>query len=133
MERSQTANVSREKLASLAVHDWTGGTLSWDRRGIERSCNTIPLSAVPRAEAVRDTHGVIKMVVEHPTRRVVGVSMLGMNAGEVIHEAAIALRFGATTDDFIDLIHVSPTMAEALGLVAISFTKAVNRLSCCAS
>ncbi|HEY6542929.1 MAG TPA: mercury(II) reductase [Ktedonobacteraceae bacterium] len=101
--------------------------------GIACECNTIPLSAVPRAGAIRDTRGVIKMVIERPTRRVVGVSMLGVNAGEVIHEAAMALRFGATVDDFIDLIHVYPTMAEALKLVAISFTKDVNQLSCCAS
>jgi mercuric reductase len=101
--------------------------------GIECNCNTIPMSAVPRAGAIRDTRGVIKMVLDGPTRRVVGVSMLGVNAGEVIHEAAMALRFGATTDDFIDLIHVYPTMAEALKIVAISFTKDVNRLSCCAS
>ena len=102
-------------------------------RGIECQCNTIPMSVVPRAGAIRDTRGVIKMVLERPTRRVVGVSMLGINAGEVIHEAAMALRFGATADDFIDMIHVYPTMAEALKLVAISFTKDVNRLSCCAS
>jgi mercuric reductase len=101
--------------------------------GIECTCNTIPMSAVPRAGAIRDTRGVIKMVLERPTRRVVGVSMLGVNAGEVIGEAAMALRFGATTDDFIDLIHVYPTMAEALKIVAISFTKDVNRLSCCAT
>jgi mercuric reductase len=101
--------------------------------GIVCECNTIPLSAVPRAGAMRDTRGVIKMVLERENRRVIGVSMLGVNAGEVIHEAAMALRFGATTDDFIDLIHVYPTMAEALKLVAISFTKDVNRLSCCAS
>jgi mercuric reductase len=101
--------------------------------GILCECNTIPLSVVPRAGVIRDTRGVIKMVLDRPTRRVVGVSMLGVNAGEVIHEAAMALRFGATTDDFIDLVHVYPTMAEALKLVAISFTKDVNRLSCCAS
>jgi len=101
--------------------------------GITCKCNTIPLSVVPRAGAIRDTRGVIKMVLDDTTRRVVGVSMLGTNAGEVIHEAAMALRFGATTDDFIDLIHAYPTMAEALKLVAISFTKDVNRLSCCAS
>jgi mercuric reductase len=97
------------------------------------NCNTIPLSVVPRAGAIRDTRGVIKMVLDDATRRVVGVSMLSTNAGEVIHEAAMALRFGATTDDFIDLIHAYPTMAEALKLVAISFTKDINRLSCCAS
>ncbi len=101
--------------------------------GIACNCNTIPLSVVPRARAIRDTRGVIKMVLDGPTRRVVGVSMLEVNAGEVIGEAAMALRFGATTDDFIDLIHVYPTMSEALKIVAISFTKDVNRLSCCAS
>jgi mercuric reductase len=102
-------------------------------RGIVCQRNTIPLSVVPRAGAIRDTRGVIKMVLERSTRRVVGVSMLGVNAGEVIHEAVMALRFGATADDFIDMIHVYPTMAEALKIVAISFTKDVNRLSCCAS
>ena len=101
--------------------------------GIACQCHTIPLSVVPRAGAIRETRGVIKMVLDRPTRRVVGVSMLGVNAAEVIHEAAMALRFGATTDDFIDLIHVYPTMAEALKLVALSFTRDVNRLSCCAS
>ena len=104
-----------------------------NERGIVCQCNTIPLSVVPRAGAIRDTRGVIKMVLERSTRRVVGVSMLGVNAGEIIHEVAMALRFGATADDFIDMIHVYPTMAEALKLVAISFTKDVNRLSCCAS
>ncbi|MGH2516483.1 MAG: mercury(II) reductase, partial [Ktedonobacterales bacterium] len=102
-------------------------------RGIACECNTIPMSVVPRAGAIRDTRGVAKMVLERGTRRVVGVSMLGVNAGEVIHEAAMALRFGATADDFIDLVHVYPTMAEALKIVAISFTKDVSRLSCCAS
>jgi mercuric reductase len=101
--------------------------------GIACKCNAIPLSVVPRAGAIRDTRGIIKMVLGEATRRVVGVSMLGTNAGEVIHEAAMALRFGATTEDFIDLIHAYPTMAEALKLVAISFTKDITRLSCCAS
>jgi mercuric reductase len=102
-------------------------------RGFLCQCNTIPMSVVPRAGAIRDTRGVIKMVLERPTRRVLGVSMLGVNAGEVIHEAAMALRFGATADDLIDLVHVYPTMAEALKIVAISFTKDVSTLSCCAS
>jgi mercuric reductase len=102
-------------------------------RGFVCQCNTIPMSIVPRAGAIRDTRGVVKMVLERDTRRVLGVSMLGANAGEVIHEAAMALRFGATADDFIDLVHVYPTMAEALKVVAISFTKDVSRLSCCAS
>jgi mercuric reductase len=101
--------------------------------GIVCECNTTPMSVVPRAGAIRDTRGVVKMVLDLPTRSVVRVSMLGMNAREVIHEASMALRFDATADDFIDLIHVYPTKAEALKIVAISFTKDVNRLSCWAS
>lgn len=101
--------------------------------GIACRCNTIPMSVVPRAGAIRDARGVVKMVLERPSRRIIGVSILGVNAAEVIHEAAMALRFGATADDLIDLIHVYPTMAEALKIAAISFTKDVSRLSCCAS
>ncbi len=102
-------------------------------QGIVCQCRTVPMSAVPRAGAVRDTRGAIKMVIDEQTERVLGVSMLGRDAGEVIHEAAMGLRFQATLDDFIDLIHVYPTMAEALKIVAIAFRKDYATLSCCAS
>lgn len=95
-------------------------------------CNTVPMELVPRAGAIRDTRGIIKMVADDDTKEVLGVSMVGANAGEVIHEAAMALRFKATIDDFIDLIHVYPTMAEALKIVAISRYKDPAKLSCCA-
>ncbi|MHB8624697.1 MAG: mercury(II) reductase [Aggregatilineales bacterium] len=100
--------------------------------GHECWCNTVPMELVPRAMAIHDTHGAIKMVADATTGEVLGVSMVGVNAGEVIHEAAMALRFHATVDDFIDLIHVYPTMAEALKIVAISRYKDPARLSCCA-
>jgi mercuric reductase len=58
--------------------------------------------------------------------------LLGANAAEVIHEAAMALRFRAKVDDFVDLLHVYPTMAEALKIVAIARTKDPWKLSCCA-
>lgn len=95
-------------------------------------CNTIPADLVPRAGAIRDTRGIIKMVADADSSEVLGVSMVGVNAGEVIHEAAMGLRFHATLDDFIDLVHVYPTMAEALKIVAISRYKDPAKLSCCA-
>lgn len=95
-------------------------------------CNSVPMEFVPRAAAVLDTRGVIKMVVDDATERVLGVQMVGLAAHEVIHEAAMGLRFGATRRDFVDLIHVYPTMAEALKIVALSFEKDVTKLSCCA-
>jgi mercuric reductase len=95
-------------------------------------CTTLPMELVPRAGAIRDTRGLIKMVADADTNEVLGVSMIGANAGEVIHEAAMALRFRARIPDFVELLHVYPTMAEALKIVAIARTKDPRRLSCCA-
>jgi mercuric reductase len=95
-------------------------------------CNTVPMELVPRAGAIHDIRGLIKMVADADTHEVLGVSMLGQGAAEVIHEAALGMRFHATIDDFIDLLHVYPTMAEALKIVAISRYKDPARLSCCA-
>jgi mercuric reductase len=96
-------------------------------------CNTIPLNVVPRAGATRDTRGMVKMVLEAGTRRLVGVSMVGADAAEVIQIAAMAMRFNATADDLIEQLYVYPTMAEALKIAAISFSRDVTTLSCCAS
>jgi len=103
-----------------------------NRRGHRCNCGTVPMSVVPRAGAIRDTRGLIKMVLDWDTKNVLGVTMVGRDAGEVIHEAAMALRFGASVYDFIDMVHVYPTMAEALKIAAVSFFKDVERLSCCA-
>ena len=101
-------------------------------RGYECECRIVPMSLVPRAGAVRETRGVIKMVADRKTGKVLGVSMHGLNAAEVIHEAAMGIRFGATVDDFAGMLHVYPTMAEALKIVAISYHKDVSKMSCCA-
>ena len=101
-------------------------------RGHRCWCRTIPMELVPRAGAIRDTRGIIKMVADADTDRVLGVSMVGTNAAEVIHEAAMGLRFGATIDDFVDMLHVYPTTAEALKIAAISRRKDPAKLPCCA-
>ena len=100
--------------------------------GIRCWCGTIPLELVPRAEATHQTNGIAKMVINNDTHEVVGVSLVMPNAGEVIHEAAMALRFRAKLEDYIDMIHVYPTMAEALKIAAISYFKDPAKLSCCA-
>ena len=101
-------------------------------RGHRCWCGTIPVELVPRAGAIHDTRGIAKMVVDVDTHRVLGVSLVMRDAGEVIHEAAMGLRLGATVEDFIDMLHVYPTMAEALKIVAISRYKDPAKLSCCA-
>jgi len=100
--------------------------------GIRCWCGTIPLELVPRAGATHQTNGMAKLVINNDTKEVVGVSLVMPNAGEVIHEAAMALRFRAKLEDYIDMIHVYPTMAEALKIAAISYFKDPAKLSCCA-
>lgn len=95
-------------------------------------CTTLPMELVPRAGAIRDTRGIIKMVADAETSEVLGVSMVGVGAADVIHEAAMALRFRAKIQDFVELMHIFPTMAEALKIVAIARTKDPTKLSCCA-
>jgi mercuric reductase len=100
--------------------------------GVRCWCGTIPLEYVPRAGATHQTNGIAKIVIDRDTQEVKGVSLVMPNAGEVIHEAAMALRFHAKLEDFIDMIHVYPTMAEALKIAAISYFKDPAKLSCCA-
>lgn len=95
-------------------------------------CAAIPIELVPRAGAILDSRGMIKMVADADTNEVLGVSMVGAAAPEVIHEAAMAMRFRATLGDFVDLLHVYPTMAEALKIAALARTKDPRKLSCCA-
>jgi len=100
--------------------------------GIRCWCGTIPLELVPRGGATHQTNGIAKMVINRDTHEVVGVSLVMPNAGEVIHEAAMAMRFRAGLEDYIDMVHVYPTMAEALKIAAISYFKDPAKLSCCA-
>ena len=100
--------------------------------GLRCWCGTIPLELVPRAGATHQTNGLAKMVINRDSQEVLGVSLVMPNAGEVIHEAAMAMKFHAKLEDYIDLIHVYPTMAEALKIAAISYFKDPTKLSCCA-
>jgi len=93
---------------------------------------TTPLAYVPRAGAVHKTTGFVKFIASSIDERVLGVHVIGESAPEIIHEAAMAMHFKATLADFIDLIHVYPTMSEALKIGAQAFSRDVTKLSCCA-
>jgi mercuric reductase len=91
-----------------------------------------PLEYVPRAGAIHRTEGFVKFIASTIDERVLGVHVIGAAASEVIGEAAMAMHFRATLNDFIDLIHVYPTMSEALKIGAQAFSRDVTKLSCCA-
>ena len=100
--------------------------------GYECTCRTIPMSKVPKAIVIRDTRGLVKMVADASTGRILGVHILADNAADIIHEAVLAVKHKLTIDDIIDTVHVFPTMTEAIKLAATSFRKDIDQLSCCA-
>lgn len=92
----------------------------------------LPLSAVPRALAARDTRGLIKLVAHARTRRLLGAHILAPEGADSIQTAALAIRHGLTIDDLAETIFPYLTTVEGLKLAALAFSKDVAKLSCCA-
>ncbi len=103
-----------------------------EEKGIICRCSTIPMELVPKALLAKDTRGLVKMVIDAKTERILGVHILASLAADMIHEGVLAVKYGLTIDDIIDTVHVFPTMTEALKLVAQSFRKDISKMSCCA-
>ena len=101
-------------------------------RGYNCACRTIAMSKVPKAVIIRETRGLVKMVADASTGRILGVHILADNAADIIHEAVLAVKHKLTIDDIIDTVHVFPTVAESIKLAATSFRKDIDQLSCCA-
>lgn len=74
----------------------------------------------------------MKIVAEAGTARLLGVHAVAPNAGEMIGEAALAIRFGLTVQDLTGTLHPYLTWAESFKLAAQGFTRDVTKLSCCA-
>ena len=102
-------------------------------RGLLVKSLRLDLSNVPRAVASRDTRGLIKLVAAEDTGRLLGAHVLAADAGEVIQEATLAIRFGLTIEDLVNTFHPYLTMVEGLKLAALTFAKDVTKLSCCAA
>lgn len=100
--------------------------------GFEVTTSVLPLDVVPRALVNRDLHGLVKLVAEVGTSRLLGVSLVADGAGDVIQAAVLAIKYGLTVDDLASTFHPYLTMAEGLKLAAQTFTRDVRRLSCCA-
>ncbi|MBI3153956.1 MAG: mercury(II) reductase [Burkholderiales bacterium] len=101
-------------------------------RGLETESRALGLEHVPRALANFDTRGVVKLVAEAGSGRLLGVQIVAPEAGEVIQSAAIALRARMTVHDLAESLFPYLTMVEGLKLCAQTFSRNLERLSCCA-
>lgn len=96
-------------------------------------CRVLQLSQAPRAIVERNSAGIVKMVADKRTGRILGVHMLGQGSSDVIQSAVYAITAGFTTQSLASIWSPYLTMAEPLKLVAQSFTTDISSLSCCAS
>jgi mercuric reductase len=102
-------------------------------RGHRVRVAVLGLDSVARALAARDTRGLIKLIAEEDTGRLLGAHVLAADAGDVVQEATLAIRFRLSIQDIAQTFHPYLTMVEGLKLAALTFEKDVAKLSCCAS
>ncbi|CEJ93424.1 Putative Dihydrolipoyl dehydrogenase [[Torrubiella] hemipterigena] len=81
---------------------------------------TFPFSANSRAKTNMDSEGIVKMIADPETDRLLGVHIVGPNAGEMIAEGTLALEYGASSEDIARTCHAHPTLAEAFKEAAMA-------------
>ena len=88
--------------------------------GIKYNVGTFPFSANPRAKTNLDTEGLVKFISDAETDRILGVHIIGPNAGEMIAEATLAVEYGASSEDVARTCHAHPTLSEAFKEAAMA-------------
>jgi mercury(II) reductase len=101
-------------------------------RGLDVESSVLPLSHVPRALAARDTRGLVKLVAERASGRLLGAHILAPEGCDAIQTAVLAIKQGLTVRDLADTIFPYLTTVEGLKLAALAFEKDLTKLSCCA-
>jgi dihydrolipoamide dehydrogenase len=91
--------------------------------GIAYNAGKFPFTANARARAILATDGFVKILADAKTDRVLGVHILGPDAGTIIAEAAIAMEFGASPEDVARTCHAHPTLNEAVKEAALAVAK----------
>lgn len=88
--------------------------------GIEYAAGKFPFSANGRARAMLQTDGFVKVLADKKTDRVLGVHIVGFGAGEMIHEAAVLMEFGGSSEDLARTCHAHPTLSETVKEAALA-------------
>jgi len=88
--------------------------------GIAYKAGKFPFTANGRARAMLATDGFVKVLADKDTDRVLGVHIVGFGAGEMIHEAAVLMEFGGSSEDLGRTCHAHPTMSEAVKEAALA-------------
>ena len=93
--------------------------------GVEYKVGKFPFTANGRAKVNRTTEGFVKVLAEEGTDRVLGVHIIGADAGTMIAEAAVLMEFGGSAEDLARTCHAHPTLNEAVKEAALAVDKRV--------
>jgi dihydrolipoamide dehydrogenase len=91
--------------------------------GVAYNTGKFPFTANGRAKANQQTDGFVKILADAKTDRVLGVHIVGSDAGNMIAEAAVAMEFGAAAEDIARTCHAHPTLPEAVKEAALAVAK----------
>jgi dihydrolipoamide dehydrogenase len=95
--------------------------------GVDCKIGRFPFTANGRAKVNHQTDGFVKIIADAKTDRVLGVHIVGADAGYMIAEAAVAMEFGAAAEDIARTCHAHPTLSEAVKEAALAVDKrAIN-------
>jgi dihydrolipoamide dehydrogenase len=88
--------------------------------GVTYKVGKFPYIANSRARSIDDADGMVKIIADKETDKILGVHIMGPSAGEVIHEACLAMEYGAGSEDIVRTCHSHPTLSEALKEAAMA-------------
>ena len=91
--------------------------------GIAYNVGKFPFTANGRAKSIRMTEGFVKILADAATDRVLGVHIIGANAGELIAEACVLMEFGGSAEDLARTCHAHPTLSESVKEAALAVGK----------
>ena len=133
--RKSPAGMKREWVArvipSVAYTDpeiaWVGVTeTEAAAKGLKVGVGKFPWAASGRAIGIDRTEGFTKLVFDEATHRVIGGGIVGVHAGDLISEIALAIEMGADAEDIGSTIHPHPTLSESVGFAAEVFEGTVT-------
>ena len=93
------------------------------KQNISYKIGKFPFMANSRAKAIDEPEGFVKILADNSTDKVLGVHIIGPHAGEMIAEMAVAMEFGASSEDIARTCHAHPTFSEAIKEAALSVDK----------
>jgi dihydrolipoamide dehydrogenase len=124
----QAGHVNYEAIPNV-VYTWPEvATVGWNEeelkaKGVEYKAGTFPFLANARAKTMDESEGLVKVIADAKTDRVLGVHIVGPRASDLIPEAVSVMEFGGSAEDIARTCHAHPTLSEAVKEAALAVDK----------